>query len=247
MKDGCRSSKPNSVPSTGPACVWNCPASNEVVSEPRAAVTCPIWLLYHGSIVPDRLPGTVLDALTSLPDSVMLRVVGYETVGSRGYIAELMHRSETLGLQNRVEFLKTIPQRADLLRITAESDIGLALMPKCPSDWNCETMTGASNKAFDYLACGLALVVTDLPDWRETFIEPGYARGCDPGDPRSIAAAILYMVENLGRMRAMGESGRNESFQTGTTKRPSSRCFSFLQERDSRRPSKPGGVIENAA
>jgi len=81
-------------------------------------------------------------------------------------------------------------------------------MPLTATDWNCETMTGASNKAFDYLACGLALLVSDLPDWREMFVEPGYARGCDPADPESIASAIRSLIERPDQMRAMGESGR---------------------------------------
>ncbi|MDP9171221.1 MAG: glycosyltransferase [Acidobacteriota bacterium] len=191
-------------------CVWNCPALTEAIREPRLPVADTVWLLYHGSIVPERLPPTILDALALLPSFVKLRVAGYETVGSRGYVAELRRRAEASGLVARVEFLSTIPQRADLLRATAQSDIGLALMPMNTSDFNCETMTGASNKAFDYLACGLALVVSNLPDWREMFIDEGYAAGCDPQEPGSIAAAIGSLIEDLPHMRATGESGRQK-------------------------------------
>jgi glycosyltransferase involved in cell wall biosynthesis len=71
-------------------------------------------------------------------------------------------------------------------------------------------MTGASNKAFDYLACGLPLIVSDLPDWREMFVEAGYALACDPNDPPSIATAIASLVNDPERMRAMGEAGRQK-------------------------------------
>ena len=45
-----------------------------------------------------------------------------------------------------------------------------------------QNMVGASNKPFDYMACGLPLLVTDLPEWTSTFVEPGYARACNPDD-----------------------------------------------------------------
>jgi hypothetical protein len=47
-------------------------------------------------------------------------------------------------------------------------------MPTCSRDRNEQAMSGASNKAFDYLVCGLAVLVSNLPDWRSTFVEPGY-------------------------------------------------------------------------
>jgi hypothetical protein len=47
-------------------------------------------------------------------------------------------------------------------------------MPKVSEDINMQAMVGASDKAFDYLACGLALLVSDLPDWRAIYVEAGY-------------------------------------------------------------------------
>jgi glycosyltransferase involved in cell wall biosynthesis len=69
-------------------------------------------------------------------------------------------------------------------------------------------MTGASNKPFDYLACGLALLVSDLPDWRSAYVEPGYGLACDPQDPESIAGAVRRFLGDPGLARSMGENGR---------------------------------------
>jgi glycosyltransferase involved in cell wall biosynthesis len=69
-------------------------------------------------------------------------------------------------------------------------------------------MIGASNKAFDYLACGLALMVLDLPDWCQMYVEPGYGLACNPNDPESIAAAVYWFLEHPDEMRQMGERGR---------------------------------------
>ncbi len=188
--------------------VWNCPAK-EGVGPPKPAVTGDrLLLVYHGSIVPERLPFAVVEALTRLPDSVHLRVMGYETVSSTGYLRRLCTTARDLGIESRLEFLGTVPRRSDLLFKCHEADVGLAFMPMRSGDINMNHMVGASNKPFDYLAGGLALLVSDLPEWREMFVKPGYALACDPDDPASIAAAITWFLEHPVEMRAMGERGR---------------------------------------
>jgi glycosyltransferase involved in cell wall biosynthesis len=103
-----------------------------------------------------------------------------------------------------IKLLGTIPFRRDLLRSAAKAHVGLALMPKSSKDINMQHMVGASNKPFDYMACGLPLLVSDLPDWLETFVEPGYALACDPGDPDSIEVALRWYLEHHDERRQMG-------------------------------------------
>jgi glycosyltransferase involved in cell wall biosynthesis len=189
------------------ACVWNCPTVAEVISQPRGPASRDIQVLYHGSIVPDRLPPAVLQALALLPDSVHLRVVGYETVGAPGYVAKLQRLAEELKVEKRVEFQGSVP-RSELLPQTALCDIGLALMPIAASDWNFRTMAGASNKPFDYLAAGVPVIVSDIPDLREVFVDSGYGVSCDPQQASSIAAAIRRLADDPSHMRRLGEAGR---------------------------------------
>jgi glycosyltransferase involved in cell wall biosynthesis len=66
-------------------------------------------------------------------------------------------------------------------------------------------MFGASNKVFDYLACGLALLVHEAPGWQESL---SFGLACDPADADSIARALRYFCEHPAEMRAMGERGR---------------------------------------
>jgi len=187
-------------------CVWNCPSAKEVAPK-RARANGTFWLLYHGSIVPDRLPLAVVDALAHLPGNVKLRVIGYETVGSAGYVGELQKRARQLGVDRRLEVVEAMP-RFDLMEWCRRSDAGLALLPVRTTDVNQHCMTGASNKAFDYLACGLPLVVSDLPDWRTAYVEPGYGLACDPSDADSIAGVIRSLLDDPELARSMGEKGR---------------------------------------
>jgi glycosyltransferase involved in cell wall biosynthesis len=94
------------------------------------------------------------------------------------------------------------------MAVCRTNDVGLAFMPKNSADVNEQTMSGASNKAFDYLACGLALLVSDLPEWRTMYVDTGVGLTCDPDDPESIAAALQWFIEHPVEMRAMGERGR---------------------------------------
>lgn len=81
-------------------------------------------------------------------------------------------------------------------------------MPMTSSDLNMRHMTGASNKAFDYMSAGLALLVSDLDEWRNMFVTAGYARACNPTDPGSIAQALEWFIEHTDERRAMGERSR---------------------------------------
>jgi glycosyltransferase involved in cell wall biosynthesis len=113
-----------------------------------------------------------------------------------------------LGISDHVKILGTIPLRQDLMRICATCDAGLSLMLIPHTDVNLENMAGASNKPFDYLACGLAVLVSRLPRWQELFVDTGCGLDCDPSDPDSVAAALQQFCEHPDKLRAMGERGR---------------------------------------
>ena len=187
--------------------VWNCPQTKEVSlpRTPRAADELLVY--YHGSVGSSYLPITILTAMASLPQGVKLLVVGYETVGCVGYVQRLKQVADRLDLRKRVEFLGAMP-RSDLLLHCSRCDVGVALMPKRGPNKNEQSMVGASNKPFDYLACGLAVLVSDLPDWQEMYVEPGYGLSCDPDDPESIAESLLWFLDHPREMRERGEKGR---------------------------------------
>ena len=116
--------------------------------------------------------------------------------------------SSRLGLNRRVDFVGPLPTRKDLFEYCKRCDVGLTFMPKKSFDFNEQTMTEASNKPFDYLANGLAVLVSNLPDWKELYVEPGYGLACDPDDPKSIADALAWFLNHPKEMREMGERGR---------------------------------------
>ena len=191
--------------------VFNCPSRSEAThasyTPPQSATDKRFWLYFHGSIVPDRLPLAVVDALALLPDTVCLRIAGYETVGSVGYTERIKARARELGIVHRIEALGAIPDRSALLQLARASHVGLALMPMQCDDINMRHMVGASNKPFDYLASGCPLVVSELADWQQMYVAAGLASACDPSVAESVATAVQYWLTSDTRYREAQKAG----------------------------------------
>ena len=88
---------------------------------------------------------------------------------------------------------------------------------------NERAMVGASNKPFDYIAAGLALLVPDAPAWRNTFVADGFALACDPESPASIAAAIARLLDDpteLAEMRRRAPRQIADAWNDETTFEP---------------------------
>jgi glycosyltransferase involved in cell wall biosynthesis len=186
--------------------VWNVPSLAELPpldGHPDA----PLIVYYHGSIGPDRLPPAVVEAARRSCGRACLRIAGYEAPGAAGYVRRLLELGGDSNSTAVVEYAGQVP-RADLVAKAARAHVGLALVPHNGNDVNMRHMTGASNKPFDYMAAGLALLVSERPDWRDMFVAPGYARACDPANPTSIAAALSWFLDHPAERRAMGASGR---------------------------------------
>lgn len=185
--------------------VWNMPRLAELPAldtRPEA----PLVLYYHGSITPDRLPLAVIEAVRRFCGRARLRIAGYEAPSAPGYVQRLiaLGGGPSTGI---VDYLGQVP-RADLVGMATQAHVGLALLPCHSRDVNIGHMTGASNKPFDYMAAGLALLVSNRPDWHEMFAAPGYARACNPTDPASVATALDWFLDHPEERRAIGAQGR---------------------------------------
>ncbi len=190
--------------------VWNCPLRDEVRPARPSGGTPDLQVFFHGSIVPARLPASIIQAVAQLPSRVSLVVAGYETTGHAGYSEELLRLAEQLGVTDRIRFVGQVPTRDELLTLCATCDVGLAFMPTQTTDLNEQAMVGASNKPFDYLACGLALLVSDRPDWRAMYVDRGVARYCDPLSASSLAGELQWFLDHPAQRVAMGERGREK-------------------------------------
>jgi glycosyltransferase involved in cell wall biosynthesis len=185
--------------------VWNCPRRRTFRSAARKS-DGPLAVVFRGSINAERLPMTIIDAIARVPGAT-LDVIGYETVGSRGYMAAVNEAASRLDVSNRVRTHGALPD-VEAAALCARADVGLALMPMQSGDLNMRTMPGASNKLFEYLESGVAPLVSDLPDWRSTFVDGGYAIACDPSNVDSIVSTLALAAENRAEVRAIAARGQ---------------------------------------
>lgn len=169
--------------------IWNTPRAGECTTN-IASVNGPLVIYYHGSINPVRLPMRIAEVVARFDGKIVIRVAGYESPGSRGYANEFAQRAR-FG-----EYLGVFEQRAELFEMAKHAHVGLCFMPMQSEDINMQAMTGASNKAFDYLAAGMNLLVSALPDWESMFVEPGFARSCNPEQDDDLQKAFDWYLQN---------------------------------------------------
>jgi glycosyltransferase involved in cell wall biosynthesis len=189
--------------------VWNCPRIAEVVP-PRSddeKGSFVIW--YHGSIVPFRLPLTIINALARLPAHVELRIAGYVTSGYKEYLNDLLALCRELGVEDRVIYLGTLPTRKVLFNECKKADLGLAFAnPEEDINTSADSLIGASNKPFDYLACGVGLLTSPQNSYQSLFVEPGYGIACDPTNVDSLVSTLNWAIKHPNEILKMGEAGR---------------------------------------
>ena len=188
--------------------VWNLPALDDLpvlTGKPEA----PVVVYYHGNITPERLPESVPAAISRFGGAAVLKVAGYEAPSGEGYVTALERRWGRCAEGGLIDRAGPLPYRR-LLEQASRCHIGLALMPMASNDINMRHMAGASNKAFDYMAAGLALVVSDLPGWRDLFVERGHAMSCDPRNADSVEAALRRLIGRPGERARMADLSRRQ-------------------------------------
>lgn len=137
-------------------------------------------VLHQGAVAPGRGCEILLAALGLLPDVHVL------FLGAAGPHAERLRAlAVERGVAERTHLLGPVSP-ATLLSHTAQADVGVSLLQD-----NCENHRLAlPNKLFEYVAAGLPVVVSDLPEAARLVRQRGIGRCAVPDDPGSVAAAL---------------------------------------------------------
>ena len=189
-------------------CVWNCPpkaAAAEAVTRMRQRDEA-LAIYFHGSINLERVPLSLIAGASLCAFPVRIRIVGYETIGSTGASDQL--RAAAAAAHNVVLELPGPVSRRELRALMQGMHVGWINYINRSEDANLHHLMGASNKAFDYLAASLPMIVPDSADWRTLYVEPGYAIPCNAADALSVANALRWFYENPLSAAEMGLKGR---------------------------------------
>jgi glycosyltransferase involved in cell wall biosynthesis len=113
--------------------------------------------------------------------------------GEPGFTASLERLAVAEGLRDRVHFVPGAPLER-LLALTAEADVGVSLLQD-----TCENHRLAlPNKVFEYIAAGLPVVVSDLPELRRLVEEHGIGWTAPPGDPVAVSDGLRSALSARG-------------------------------------------------
>jgi glycosyltransferase involved in cell wall biosynthesis len=162
----------------------------------------PLRLVYTGGLTPtyelDVLFSAVATIATERPD-LDVRLAIYGRGDSEPNLKAL---AATLGVTDRVAFHGRIPID-DVPAAVAAADIGIA-----PTRRDRFTDLSLSTKVYEYAAMGKPVVASRLPLVERTF-PPGTVSTYEPGDPPSMADAIVALADDAdARERAVGQTAR---------------------------------------
>jgi glycosyltransferase involved in cell wall biosynthesis len=138
-------------------------------------------VLHQGAPAPDR-GCDVLVRAAALLDGVHVVFLGDP---EPGYGSSLRSLISSLGVGERVSLLPSVPL-AELLAWTAEADVGVTLLQD-----TCENHRLAlPNKLFEYVAAGVPVVASALPETERLVAEYGIGWTVPPDDPVALAEAL---------------------------------------------------------
>jgi glycosyltransferase involved in cell wall biosynthesis len=142
-------------------------------------------VVHHGAVARDRGCENLIRALSQLDRAHLL------FLGADGdYAAGLSALAERLGVGARTHFQPPVALD-QLLAYSSQADVGVTLLePSCENH-----RLALPNKLFEYVAAGLPLVASELPEMAALVRRYEIGWTVDPRDPSSIAAGIESAVE----------------------------------------------------
>ncbi|MDZ8188200.1 MAG: glycosyltransferase [Nostoc sp. ChiSLP02] len=159
-------------------------------------------ILLQGTISIKNSLLELINSLSYLDSSVELKLIGPIKEEEKDLMKDLVIRNQ---VAERVQYVPPVPYN-ELPWHTWEASIGVCLYQK--TNVNHQTMGTASNKIYEYAACGLPVIVSDQPDYREHLAGETWVSFADPDNPESIAFAVKNILTNFDKYEKMCLSAR---------------------------------------
>jgi glycosyltransferase involved in cell wall biosynthesis len=133
-------------------------------------------------------------------EDVELLLLGrFDSEGTKDEVQSLVADAD---LSERIHFLGQIPYK-ELRSYLLQATVGL--VPLQPTS---QYLKGIPTKMFEYMACGLPIVASDLPPIRQFMGDLDCGLLVDPISPQAYSEAILYLLDHPDEAQRMGENGR---------------------------------------
>lgn len=161
----------------------------------------PVRAVYLGQLMPWKGVEVLLHALARVPGLPALVIGGRD--GDDPRRAELQRLAEALGLGARIEWAGWLPPAEAWRRLRA-GDLGVVPTRAGGS----QELSTSPLKLFEYLACGLPVIASDLPALREVVRSEENGLLFAEGDASALATALARLAASSEERVRLGAGAR---------------------------------------
>jgi hypothetical protein len=178
--------------------------------------------VYQGTVNFGRIPKTLIQSMTSWPKDTYLLIIGPTPDEMKQTILTITGSSSE---NSRVRYLPW-PADHNILPITVGSHLGIGI--SASTDINMRHIAGASNKFFEYLTCGIPVLVNDFTEIRNLFGYTGCIFGADVLSPADISRAVNEALQINQRPIESARASHRDRFNFQTQFAPVERWIEHL-------------------
>jgi len=200
--------------------IWTS-AVNPQLFRPAPATndTVPLKLIYHGTMAKKRRLDNVIKAFQFLRD-IDVRL---DLLGDGDALPELKELATTLGVSDRVAFLKSVPYH-EVPSCINRCHAGILPFPNWPG-WN----TSSPIKLFEYLSCAKPVIVTPIPAHTEVLAGHDFAFWAEDSSPEALADAIRHANSQRNHFHTLGRNAREHILNNYTWQQQASKIHNLIK------------------
>ena len=198
----------------------------DVFPTPKAAAAKDFDVVYRGGLSERAGTWVLLEAVRMLAvrgANVQVLLIGYCDDGE--VERALRERVASLGLASQVEIMGRI-RHSEMAQALGRARIGI-----CPLQDIAKFRVNIPVKVFEYWACGLPVISSDLPPIRPFFKNVHGGILYSPSDAAELAQAIAWLLSHRAASARMGQCGREavvQRFNHGREVRKLQRFFAGI-------------------
>lgn len=185
----------------------------------------PFDLIYRGGLSERAGTLVLLKALRLMLDRgtpARLLLLGY--FDGQPFERVVQESIRTMGLEAWVEVQGRRIQHEAMAQAISQARVGLSPLQPIP-----KFLHNIPVKIFEYWACGLPVVASDLPPIRPFFRHGEQGFLVTPDDPEELCVALCWLLNNPHEATMMGERGRNAVVERCNNKNEVRKLISFYQ------------------
>ena len=167
-------------------------------------------ILFSGALTEERGALKLMEALNLLLKRPEIRLQLAGTIRPE----PLYEQMQADQAWSKVEFHGWV-NREKIMELLRSCSMGIVTYLPSPNYYDMSI-----NKLYEYMAAYMPIIASDISQWREKLEHLGCCLFVDPADPKAIAEAVLYLLDNSDVAREMGEKGRlavTEKFNWGVS------------------------------